>query len=399
MNLINKKIDELIPYINNPRDNSNAVNAVASSIKNFGFKVPIVIDKNNEIITGHTRLKAAKKLGLKTVPVIIADDLTPNQAKAFRLADNKVSEFAEWDIELLNSELEELKSLNFNMDEFGFEFIENNEIQSDNLKEDNTDIEIPIDPKSKIGDIYQLGNHRLMCGDSTKKEDIQKLMNGEKADMVFTDPPYGVSYSDKNSFLNSIDKGNSIQDEIKNDNLSLYDIKTFILEAFCRIKDILNEVSSYYITAPQGGDLLMMMESMKNAGIPFRHCLIWVKNNHVLGRTDYNYKHEPILYGWVNTHKFYGNGNHKFSTWEINKPIKNDLHPTMKPIELVANAILNSSKENDAIADIFGGSGSTLIACEQTKRRCFMMEIEPKYIDVIIKRWEDFTGQKSIKIN
>lgn len=394
MNLINKKIDELIPYINNPRDNSNAVNAVASSIKNFGFKVPIVIDKNNEIITGHTRLKAAKKLGLKTVPVIIADDLTPNQAKAFRLADNKVSEFAEWDIELLNSELEELKSLNFNMDEFGFEFIENNEIQSDNLKEDNTDIEIPIDPKSKIGDIYQLGNHRLMCGDSTKKEDIQKLMNGEKVDMVFTDPPYGVSYSDKNSFLNSIDKGNSIQDEIKNDNLSLYDIKTFILEAFCRIKDILNEVSSYYITAPQGGDLLMMMESMKNAGIPFRHCLIWVKNNHVLGRTDYNYKHEPILYGWVNTHKFYGNGNHKFSTWEINKPIKNDLHPTMKPIELVANAILNSSKENDAIADIFGGSGSTLIACEQTKRRCFMMEIEPKYIDVIIKRWEDFTGQK-----
>ena len=262
--------------------------------------------------------------------------------------------------------------------------------------------EIPeeVETKCKLGDLWQLGEHRLLCGDSTDENCVKRLMGEEKADMVFTDPPYGVSYADKNEFLNAANKGNRNQTPIINDHMNLEDTGDFVYKAFLNIKKFLAKYSSYYITAPQGGELLMMMMMMmQKAGIPLRHCLIWVKNNHVLGRCDYNYKHEPILYGWVEKHHFYGQGEHKFSTWEIPKPVKNDLHPTMKPVALVVNAILNSTQKDEVVLDLFGGSGTTLIACEQTQRKARLMELDEHYCDVIIQRWENLTKQKAELIN
>jgi DNA modification methylase len=238
-----------------------------------------------------------------------------------------------------------------------------------------------------------------MCGDSTSAEDVAKLMDGEKADMVFTDPPYNVNYSDKNKFLNAIDHGTIVQEDIQNDNMVDDETarKKLWEPAFCNMAENADEYCSLYVTMPQGGAHMMMMMAAA-ACWKVKHELIWVKNHHVLGRTDYYYKHEPILFGWKEKHKFYGKGEFDKSVWEIPKPQKSDLHPTMKPIRLIANAILNSSKENDLVLDLFGGSGSTLIACEQLNRKCYMMELEPKYIDVIIARWEKFTGRKAEKI-
>ena len=389
-----KKLSELNPYKNNPRKNDQAVDAVANSIREFGFKVPVVIDKNGEIIAGHTRYKAAKKLKLKEIPCIIADDLTEEQIKAFRLADNKVGELAEWDFDLLSDELDGI--LDIDMSEFGFDLDIPGEERE--VVEDDFDATPPEEPVARFGQIYKLGRHRLMCVDSTDPECVKKLMDGEKADMVFTDPPYNVNYSSKNKFLNEIDKGNRIQDDIENDN---YDSdeevgKKLWKPAFQNMRDNAKDYCSIYVTMPQGGaHMMMMMMMMASASWKVKHELIWVKNNHVLGRTDYFYKHEPIMFGWAETHKFYGKGEFNKSVWEIDKPAKSDLHPTMKPIRLIENAILNSSAENDCIMDLFGGSGSTLIACEQLDRTCYMMEYEPHYIDVIIKRWEDFTGEKA----
>lgn len=392
MQIITKKLSDLRPYARNPRKNDQAVDAVANSIREFGFKVPIVIDKNGEIIAGHTRYKAAKKMKLEEIPCIIADDLTEEQIKAFRLADNKVGELADWDFDLLSDELDGI--LDIDMSEFGFDLDIPGEERE--IIEDDFDATPPEEPVAKFGQIYKLGRHRLMCGDSTDPECVKRLMDGEKADMVFTDPPYNVNYSSKNKFLNEIDKGNRIQDDIENDN---YDSdeevgKKLWKPAFQNMRDNAKDYCSIYVTMPQGGAHMMMM-MMASASWKVKHELIWVKNNHVLGRADYFYKHEPIMFGWAETHKFYGKGQFNKSVWEIDKPAKSDLHPTMKPIRLIENAILNSSAENDCVMDLFGGSGSTLIACEQLNRTCYMMEYEPHYIDVIIKRWEDFTGKRA----
>ena len=239
----------------------------------------------------------------------------------------------------------------------------------------------------------------IMCGDSTRIEDVNMLMDGEKADLVFTDPPYGVSYADKNKFLNSIDKGNRIQTEITADHGNAKDMAQLWGAVFQNIsKIILKDCSSYYICSPQGGDLYLMMMMMIENGLPLRHNIIWAKNNHVFGRCDYNYKHEAILYGWNIKHKFFGYGDQKFSVWNYNKPLKNDLHPTMKPVELIVNAILNSSQRNMIVCDPFLGSGSTLIACEKTNRKCYGLEIEPSYVQVIIDRWETYTKREAEKV-
>jgi DNA modification methylase len=266
-------------------------------------------------------------------------------------------------------------------------------------KGEPTDAEPQIDKAEELnkvwrvtlGDLWQIGEHRLLCGDSTKKEDVGRLMGEIKADMVFTDPPYGVSYADKNKYLNAISRGNCIQTKIEGDHKSVEQLADDVIyPAFCRVKEILAERSSYYITAPQGGDLLMMMMMMmQKAGLILRHMIIWVKNNHVLGRTDYNYKHEPILFGWLKVHDFYGLGEFKFSTWEIDKPLKSDLHPTMKPVELIVNAIMNSCPEGGVMADLFGGSGSSMVASENTKRKCRMIELTPGYCAVILQRMHD----------
>ena len=283
----------------------------------------------------------------------------------------------EFDIEVTGFDADELKKL------FGFE-----------SKDGNTDDDaIPEDvkPICKVGDLYKLGDHRLLCGDATKKDDVERLMDGRKADMVFTDPPYGVDYSAKNEFLNKADKGNHIQTPIENDNIKNY-IKFF--------KDFLSvlplaDYNSFYISISDQ-KLKCLLIAISELNYKASQILVWVKNNHVLGRQDYYNKHELIVYGWKNHHKFYGGTS--FSVWEFDRPVKSELHPTMKPINLIENGIINSSLKNMIVYDCFLGSGSTLIACEKTNRKCYGMEIDPHYCDVIIKRWEDFTGGKAEKI-
>ena len=393
MNIKEYPVKDLIPYENNPRNNKEAVEYVANSIKEFGFKVPIVIDKNNVIVAGHTRLLAAEKLGLKTVPCIVADDLTEEQIKAFRLADNKTGEFATWDFEKLDFELNELSD--FDMEQFGFNF----EDEDDDIEIIEDDVpEIQKETVCKVGDLWNLGGHRLICGDSTDADVIERLMDGEKADMVFTDPPYNVAIGTKNAFLNSVQKAGHCTEDIEGDKgMTDEEIgETLWRPAFQNMADNSKDDCSIYVTMPQGGTHMMMM-MMANASWQVKHELMWRKNSPTfsMGRLDYDYKHEPIMYGWKKSHNFYGKGAFTKSVWEIDKPRKCDLHPTMKPIELIANALQNSSKAGDIILDVFGGSGSTLIACEQTGRICYMCELDPHYCDVIIKRWENLTGKKA----
>lgn len=399
MQIIDKKLTDLKPYANNPRHNSKAVPAVKESILKFGFKVPIVIDKNNTIVCGHTRFYASKEIGLEKVPCIVADDLTQEQIDAFRLVDNRTSEFADWNFDKLAEELSELQDFDF--EPFGFDDlmagVTTDFIKENDVKEDDYDAEPPKEAKTKYGDVYQLGNHRLMCGDSTKEEDVEKLMNGEIADLLFTDPPYNVSLEKKSK---TVLKSKNYS-HIENDDVSLDEFKEFLENVFKNANKFLNEEGSYYVFSCQGGDSeMMMMMMMREAGIRCRHQIIWVKDAPVfsMGRLDYDYKHEPILYGWKKKHNFYRKGNQDKSVWEF-KRTENKLHPTMKPVKLIENALLNSTKQGDNVLDLFGGSGSTLIACEQLDRKCYMMELDPIYCDVIIDRWEKFTGKKAEKIN
>lgn len=384
-------ISELKPYENNPRFNDKAVDAVAASIKEFGFKVPIVVDKNNVIVAGHTRLKAAQKLGLEEIPVIVADDLTEEQIKAFRLADNKVGEIAEWDFEKLEMELKniemDMSEFNFDMKELTKEFDKNKEVTEDDFDIDKAVEEIDV-PTSKRGDVFQLGNHRLMVGDSTSKEDVEKLMNGKKADCVVTDPPYNVAYE-------GLTKDKLT---IMNDKMSPEQFKEFLTEAFRRLHEILKDGGAFYIWLASR-EQVNFETALNEAGLQVRQQLIWNKNCMTLGRQDYQWKHEPCLYGWKDgaSHNWYSDRS-QTTVMDFNKPNRNGEHPTMKPLELIGYQIKNSSKENDIVADLFGGSGTTIIACEQLDRRCYTMELDPKYCDVIIKRWEMLTGKKAVKL-
>lgn len=381
----NKKLEELIPYINNPRNNDEAVDAVASSIKNFGFKVPIVIDSNGEIINGHTRLKAAKKLGLEKVPVIIADDLTPEQVKAFRIADNKVAEIATWNEELLNIELGELAELDFNMEEFGFGDLE--EIKE--VKEDiDFDTTPPEEPTSQEGDIYQLGRHRLMVGDSTSIEDVAVLMGGQQADLLLTDPPYNLAY-----------KGRTNEGlEIKNDNMDSLDFRKFLYSAFSAAKEVLKQGASVYIWYGAKEQVNFHI-AIDDAGFEIAQELIWNKNNMGMGY-PFRWKHEPCMFGYIKDSKFTWYGDKSQTTvLNFDKPQRNGEHPTMKPVALFDYQMQNSSKEGDVVLDLFGGSGTTMIAAEQNGRSAYLMELDPRYADVIINRWEELTGEKAIKLN
>ena len=387
----------LIPHPKNPRK-GHAVDKILASIKEFGFTSPVLVQKGtNMIIAGHGRWKAAVQGGVREVPAIELD-ISDAKAKALMIADNRIAEESSWEKDLLKELVLELKADDFNLALTAFD---SSELMKFFSSVDSDEVpELPKEAISKRGEIYKLGEHRLVCGDALNREDVSKLMSGQKADIVFTDPPYGVSYSDKNKFLNEADKGNRIQKPIEFDHLNETDIQAFWKTAFEIIRDNLAEENSYYIFGPQiQGMMMMMMMMMMAAGLPYRHVLIWVKNNHVLGRCDYNYKHEPIFFGWTTKHKFYDNGEFQTSVWEVNKPHKSDLHPTMKPTRLTKNALLNSSAEGQICLDPFGGSGSTLIACEETNRRCFMMEFDPLYVDVIISRWEFFTGKKAEKLN
>jgi site-specific DNA-methyltransferase (adenine-specific) len=388
MNIINIKLSDLKPYERNPRNNKEAVDYVANSIREFGFKNPIIVDKNNVIVAGHTRYLACKKLGIKEVPCVIADDLTDEQIKAFRLADNKVAEIATWDLDLLDEELNDL--LNFDMSDFGFDVgLEDPE----EAQEDEFDIdELPEEPKAKLGDIYQLGNHRLMCGDSTSIDDVEKLMNGNKADMVFTDPPYNMNYCGA-GFIN--EQNNNVKKRIK-------DIIDFNTEdiSYLSSSEIANNIFIFtskdlikqYLNIFDGWNFNMLMWHKTNTPpminnnyfADTEYCLYFHK-----GKRVWNNGLKPIdIYK-----KYFVSGMHE------GRKGAGNLHPTMKPIEFISNQVRICSNKNGNVLDIFGGSGSTLIACEQLNRSCYMMELDPKYIDVIIARWEQYTGKKAVLIN
>lgn len=262
--------------------------------------------------------------------------------------------------------------------------------------------EPPETPIAKLGDIWQLGRHRLMCGDSTNSEAWEKLMDGEKADMVFTDPPYGVAIGDKNAMLNSVQKAGRCCENIENDTLSEEQLYEMLKSAFINVRENCADDACYFVTSPQGGSLgLMMMMMMKDAGLEVRHVLMWEKNSATfsLGRLDYDYQHEPIFYTWTKSHHNFRNGDFRTTVWKYDKPRKCDLHPTMKPVELVANAIMDGTTENMIVLDAFGGSGTTIIASEQTNRKARLMELDPHYCDVIVQRWENLTGEKAVLLN
>lgn len=401
--LIKMKLKDIHPYEKNPRKNDEAVEKVANSIRDFGYRQPIVVDKDGVIIVGHTRYKALKKLGIKEVGVIVADDLTEEQAKAYRIADNSTGEISTWDYDLLMPEIE---GLSYDMAQFGLDLTTIDTSEPTEAVEDNYVEPEHLEPTVKRGEVYKLGGHFLMCGDSSIPEDLRKLMaqggGTMRSNMTFTDPPYGVAIGSKNKMLNEVcgDKGGRVTEDIENDNIDIDTLHTILVDAFTNLRENSEDDASYYVTSPQGGELGMMMMMMKEAGLPVRHLLIWAKNvaTFSMRRLDYDYQHEPIMYTWGKSHKFYGKGEIKTTIWPFDKPHKCDLHPTMKPVALVAEAIMNSSKKGDIVTDIFGGSGTTMIACEQLDRRCYMMELDPHYCDVIIDRWETYTGRKAEKV-
>lgn len=380
-------IKQIIPYDKNPRKNNEAVDPVAESIKEFGFKVPIVVDKNNVIITGHTRYKAAKKLKMKTVPCIVADDLTEEQAKAFRLADNKVGEIAEWDTDLLRMELDDI--LDIDMDLFGFDLIDDEEDENAEVVEDNYNEETPAEPKAKLGDIYQLGRHRLMCGDSTSVTDVEKLIDGNKIDLVLTDPPYGID----------IVKGNSVGGCGQTHFGCAGGGKIVKTNKYIPIKgDDTTKTAqmNYAIISQRSDNQIIFGGNYFTDFLPPRACwIVWDKENTgnfadvELAWTSFN--KAAKLYKWL------WNGLCRKGDRSIEG--KTRVHPTQKPVGLIGEILKDFSKDNELVLDCFGGSGSTLIACEQLNRKCYMMEFEPHYIDVIIARWEQFTGEKAVLLN
>lgn len=380
MNIIEKPINEVIPYEKNPRINDNAVPAVMKSIEEFGFKVPIVIDKNGTIVTGHTRLKAAKKLGMKTVPCIVADDLTPEQIKAFRLADNKVAEAAEWDMELLNEELDGI--IDIDMSDFNFGDITDSPSSEDVVEDDGENIELPSEPKTRLGDIWMIGRHKLMCGDATSEDVLKRLMGGDKADMYLTDPPYNVAYEGKTE-----DKLT-----IQNDSMEDSAFYQFLVDSFVAADSVMNEGAAFYVWHADS-EGYNFRGACRAVEWELRECLIWNKNTMVLGRQDYQWKHEPCLYGWKGgaAHNWYSDRK-QTTVIDMNKPNRNAEHPTMKPVQLFAYLMENSSKPGDIILDSFCGSGTTLIACEQMGRVARVLELDSKYCDVIVERYINLVG-------
>lgn len=409
-------LDELTPFQDELKSLSKEnYEKIKKEILKNGFSEPISVWRHggkHYCLNGHQRLRALSGLkadgyAIDRVPVSFVEAKTIKEAKRKILGlagqygkvekDELYKFISDYDLEM-DEVFEHVRFPEINDLEFLTEF-------GEDLPSDGKEDEIPDTEENEygvtLGDVWTLGNHRLMCGDSTCPESVAKLMNGEKADMVFTDPPYGVSYTDKNEWLNGLGTGDRLTKPIENDHNTVDEM----YDLWCRVFDITGSVmaskSSFYICSPQGGELMMMMmmQAINQSPLSLKHTLVWVKNNHVLGRCDYNYKHEPILYGWLKkgTHLFHGKGQCKTSVWPFDKPLKNDLHPTMKPIALVEEALLNSSLESQLVFEPFCGSGSTLIACEKTNRKCYGMEIDPHYCSVIIKRWEEFTGKKAKK--
>lgn len=417
-------IKDIHPYEKNPRINDNAVEAVANSIKEFGFKQPIVVDGDMVIIAGHTRWKAAKKLKMKTVPVLVADDLTEEQVRAYRIADNSTGELATWDYDALVSELQGITTID--MGSFGIEteqYLETTEMPE--IVDDEPPA-VPEQPTTMRGQIFRLGDHILMCGDTTSIEDVDKLMRaagyerggGRLIDMIMTDPPYNVA----------IEGETKEHLTIENDNMTDDQFRDFLIRAFGNMAEYLKDGGAFYIwhaSITSRG----FMDACQEVGLDIHQTLMWIKSIFVLGRQDYQWRHEPCFYGWKPGASHYFIPIRNLSTVEeesINidgmteaqvketlkkmlaetptdvikdkKPNASRDHPTMKPVSLIARLIFNSSHKGDTVMDLFGGSGSTMMACEQLHRKCVMMEYDPRYCDVIIDRWETYTGRKAEKV-
>jgi DNA modification methylase len=388
----------LIPYAKNSRTHSDTqVAQIAGSIKEFGFNNPVLIDEDNGIIAGHGRVMAAQKLGLQAVPCIRLAHLSDTQRKAYVIADNRLALNAGWDDSMLMLELQELKAEDFNLDLLGFEADELNALlnpikETEGLTDEDAVPDVPEEPKTKLGDIYQLGRHRLMCGDSTSIDAVEKLMDGQLADMVFTDPPWNVNYG-------AVDKGNAMGYKprtILNDHMTDDKWDDFVT-GIC---------SALFASSKPGCPIYVVMSAqewpvldkcLRQAGFHWSSTIIWAKDRLVLSRKDYHTQYEPIWYGWNESAARLVNVEDRKQSdlWNIERPSKSELHPTTKPVELIERALNNSSKPNANVLDLFGGSGSTMIACEKLGRTNFSMELDPKYCDVIVKRWEEFTGQKA----
>jgi site-specific DNA-methyltransferase (adenine-specific) len=388
MELIKKKVSELIPYINNSRTHSEEqITQLISSIKEFGFTNPILLSPDNSIIAGHGRLQAVKRLGYEEVPCIIISGLTKTQIKALIIADNQLALNAGWDLEKLSVEVEGLQDEDFNIDILGF----NNDFIKDLLKKDEglTDQdavpEAKLNAKSKLGDIWLLGKHKLMCGDSTT-QDVLKLFKEQKADLYLTDPPYNVNYEGKTK-----DKLT-----IKNDKQDDETFKLFLTNAFTNAFNVLKLGASFYIWHSDS-EGLVFRKSLIDSGFKLRQTLIWAKNSMVMGRQDYHWQHEPCLYGWKegSSHSWYSDRK-QTTLLNFDRPTASKLHPTMKPVELMSYLVKNSSKQEDIIFDSFLGSGTTIISCEILQRICYGLEFDPIYCDVIIDRWQQFTGKEAI---
>ena len=376
---------------------------IKKSLKELGAGRSILIDSEGEIIAGNATYKQAQELGLpikviesdgKSLIVVKRTDLKTQdkKRKKLALADNSTSDKVQWDFDHIAADFDLSELPDFGIDALP------DMAPVEPVEEDDAPEVSETAPRAKKGDIWQLGDHRLMCGDSSSSGDVEKLMSGEKADMVFTDPPYGVAIGDKNSILNKFDKAGRCKQNIANDNISLSDLYSLLVKAMTNCRENCKDDAVYFVSSPQGGELgLMMMMMMKEAGLPVRHILMWEKNNATfsLGRLDYDYQHEPIFYTWTKKHKNYRKGEFRTTVWKYDKPHKSDLHPTMKPVALVANCLRDGSAEHDIVLDLFGGSGTTLIACEQLSRKARLMEIDPHYCDVIITRWETLTGKQA----
>lgn len=406
--LVSMKIADIKLAKYNPRKiTKEDFDQLKKNLEHFGLvEHGIVWNKRTEtLVGGHQRIKALKELGVKDVLVSVVD-VSQVEEKALNVSLNQLR--GDWNFDKLKDVLLDLKKNDYDLNLTGFDGDDLKDCFDEGFAQElgalpvvrEEDYEVPVEEHVrkiqtgiKQGDVFVLGDHRLLCGDTTKEEDVSKLMDGEKADMVFTDPPYGVEYSEKNEFLNKIDKGACVQKHIEQDDIK--DMDLFLTSTLESFKPHLKETNTIYITFA-GSTLRYLLNSLDKTGFKLHQILVWAKNNHVLGRVDYASKHELIVYGWYGKHKYYGD----FcpSVWNIDKPTKSDLHPTMKPVELCAKAIKNGTEENMIVLDMFGGSGSTLIACEQTKRYCRMMEIDPQYCQVIINRWEDYTGKKAEKV-
>ena len=390
-------IDTITPYEKNARDNDKAVDAVAESIEQFGFRSPIIVDEDGVIIAGHTRLKAAQKLGLTTVPIVRAVELTKQQARAYRLADNKVGEIATWDKDLLAEELSALDD-EFHMHDFGFDendmlgAFDDKEAEDDGFDGDE---ELPKHSRAKEGDVFLLGKHRVMCGDTTDPDDFEKLMAGAEADCLVTDPPYNVAYEGKTKDALTI----------ANDDMTDDAFLEFLRHSFDNLARHLKPGGGVYVFY-SGTEALRFHQAFVDAGLLLKQILIWIKNSLVMGRQDYQWKHEPLMFGWKqhdeilhgwkagDAHRWYG-GHSQTTVLEWDRPTRSLHHPTMKPVGLVGTLIKNSTRPGDIVLDGFAGSGSTLIACEQTDRTCYAMEKDPAYVEVVLRRWEEHTGRKA----